>query len=80
VRTLIAAPPLNRRPDSADPRVVVRRVADQGQLAFEGPAGWGQPRDPADYTAMVTQWRRQSPHYVHPAKVAGNEEQQGEAK
>lgn len=65
VRTLISAPPLNRRPDSADPRVVVRRVTDQGQPAFEGPAGWGQPRDPADYAAMVEQWRKQSPQYVH---------------
>lgn len=66
VRTLITPPPLNRRPDSADPRVVVRRIADQGQMAFEGPAGWGQPRDPADYAAMVEQWRKQSPHYEHP--------------
>jgi hypothetical protein len=65
VRTLIAPPPLNRRPDSADPRVVVRRVADQGQMAFEGPAGWGQPRDPADYAAMIEQWRKQSSHYEH---------------
>jgi len=65
VRTLIAAPPLNRRPDSADPRVVVRKIEDQGQMAFEGPAGWGQPRDPANYAAMVEQWRKQSPLYEH---------------
>lgn len=65
VRTLIAPPPLDRRPDSADPRVVVRRLMDQGQMAFEGPAGWGQPRDPGDYGAMVRQWRRQNSHYEH---------------
>jgi uncharacterized protein len=65
VRTLISPPPADRRPDSTDPRVVVRRIRDQGQDAFEGPAGWGQPRDPANYAAMVEQWRRQSPQYVH---------------
>jgi hypothetical protein len=73
VRTLISAPQPNRRPDSADPRVVVRRVKDQGHDAFEGPAGWGQARDPADYGAMVEQWRRQSPTYLHrPAADAAN--------
>jgi uncharacterized protein len=71
VRTLISPPPLNRRPDSSDPRVVVRQVMDRGQLAFEGPAGWGQPRDPADYTAMVKQWRKQSSHYEHEKAQSG---------
>jgi hypothetical protein len=81
VRTLISAPPLDRRPDSADPRVVVRRVTDQGQPAFEGPAGWGQPRDPADYAAMVEQWRKQSPRYVHrPVGTDAAEHLQGEEK
>jgi uncharacterized protein len=65
VRTLISPPPLNRRPDSADPKVVVRQLVDQGQVAFEGPAGWGQAKDPADYSAMIKQWRKESPQYEH---------------
>ncbi len=70
VRTLILPPPLNRRPDSVDPRVVVRRNLDQGQIGYEGPAGWGQPRDPSDYAAMVRQWRKQSPYYEHKPSAA----------
>jgi len=62
VRTLISPPPLNRRPDSVDPLVVVRGNEIEG---FHGPAGWGQARDPADYAPMVRQWRKQSPHYEH---------------
>jgi hypothetical protein len=65
VRTLIAPPPPHRRPDSIDPRVVVR--GDQAD-GYEGPGGWGQRRDPADYEAMVRQWRLQDPYYQH--KVA----------
>ena len=62
VRTLISPPAPNRRPDSVDPRVVVRGNLNDG---YDGPAGWGQPRDPADYAAMVRQWRLQDPHYQH---------------
>jgi uncharacterized protein len=69
VRTLIFPPPPNRRPDSVDPRVVVRKVIDQGAEAFEGPAGWGQSRQDTDYGAMVRQWRNQSPHYEHHAQT-----------
>jgi hypothetical protein len=65
VRTLITPPPPNRRPDSVDPKVVVRSLLDQNQIAYEGPAGWGQRRDPNDYSAMVRQWRKQTPHYEH---------------
>lgn len=65
VRTLITPPPPDRRPDSSDPRVVARKVIDQGGVGFEGPASWNQQRDPADYPAMVRQWRRQDPHYEH---------------
>ena len=64
VRTLISPPPPHRRPDSVDPRVVVRGNANDG---YEGPGGWGQPRDPADYEAMVRQWRLQDPLYQHKA-------------
>lgn len=62
VRTLISPPPANRRPDSVDPRVVVRGYPNDG---YDGPGGWGQKRDPADYAAMVEQWRRQDPTYEH---------------
>lgn len=62
VRTLISPPPLDRRPDSVDPRVVERGDLNEG---FHGPGGWGQRRDPPDYGAMVRQWRKQSPHYEH---------------
>lgn len=61
VRTLITPPPLNRRPDSFDPTVAVRRSVD----GFHGPSGWNQPRDPPNYPAMVRQWRAQTPRYTH---------------
>lgn len=78
VRTLISPPLPHRRPDSVDPRVVVRQVTDQGHPAYEGPGGWGQPRDLADYAVMIKQWRRQSPHYEHeqlPGTIPGSPEQ-----
>ena len=67
VRTLISPPPPHRRPDSVDPRVVVRGNENDG---YDGPGGWGQPRDPADYEAMVRQWRLQDPLYQHKAPAA----------
>lgn len=61
VRTLITPPPLERRPDSYDPNVVVRKNTDG-----HGDAGaWNLPRDPKNYADMVLQWRKQSPHYQH---------------
>lgn len=81
VRTLITPPDLNRRPDSVDPRVVVRSVLDQGQIGYEGPAGWGQARDPSDYAAMVLQWRKQSPHYEHKfPSIAATEKSENDTK
>lgn len=79
VRTLISPPELGRRPDSSDPRVVVRQIEDQGEPAFEGPAGWGQARDPSDYAAMVRQWRKLNPNYEHQSADAavGNVEPVG---
>lgn len=68
VRTLITPPPLNRRPDSFDPTLAVRRSVD----GFHGPSGWNQPRDPSNYSAMVRQWRAQTPRYMHPPTVAEN--------
>jgi DNA helicase HerA-like ATPase len=66
VRTLISPPAPNRRPDSIDPVVVERGNLDDG---YDGPGGWGQPRDPPDYPAMVRQWRRQDPHYQHKTSI-----------
>jgi hypothetical protein len=73
VRTLISPPAPNRRPDSADPRVVARSVIDQGQVGFEGPGSWNQRRDPPDYAAVVRQWRQQDPHYQHKLPTAAVE-------
>lgn len=65
VRTLITPPPINRRPDSFDPTVAMRRSVD----GFHGPSGWNQPRDPSNYPAMMRQWRAQTPRYMHHPKV-----------
>lgn len=62
VRTLIFPPSADRRPDSVDPRVIERGSIEDG---YQGPGGWGQRRDPNDYSAMVRQWRLQTPHYEH---------------
>ena len=59
VRTLIDRPSAGRRPDSADPAVVVAGSVDEG---YETPGGWNQKRDPADYVEVVEMWRRQDPH------------------
>lgn len=61
VRTLVEAPARDRRPDSQDPRVVVRG----GNDGFEGPGGWNQKPDKPEYAAVVRQWRKQSPYYEH---------------
>lgn len=61
VRTLVEPPARDRRPDSQDPRVVVRG----GKDGFEGPAGWNQRRDKPNYAVVVRQWRKQSPRYEH---------------
>lgn len=63
VRTLIDMPDKERRPDSGDPRVVVRgNAAGDG---FDGAGGWNQKRDRPDYGAVMRQWRKQSPRYEH---------------
>jgi hypothetical protein len=62
IRTLVTPPPADRRPESDDPSVVVRRDSEGG---FQGPAGWSQKRDPADYAPMARQWRKQSHRYEH---------------
>jgi hypothetical protein len=76
MRTLIELPPKDRRPDSQDPRVVVR-IGPEG---FEHPGGWNQNREKPDYAAVVRQWRKQNPRYEHKASepagpVAAEKEQ-----
>ncbi len=56
VRTLIDRPSPRRRPDSADPAVVVAGTEERG---YETPGGWNQKRDPTDYAEAVELWRRQ---------------------
>ena len=59
IRTLIDRPSARRRPDSADPVVVVAGSDDEG---YETPGGWNQKRDPSDYAEVVELWRKQDPH------------------
>lgn len=56
VRTLIDRPSSKRRPDSADPKVVVPGSEADG---YESPGGWNQKRDPSDYAEAVELWRGQ---------------------
>ena len=63
IRTLIDPPEKNRRPDSGDPRVVVR--GDASTDGFESEGGWAVPRHTEDYGIVMRQWRKQSPHYEH---------------
>lgn len=70
VRTLIDAPPRERRPDSMDPRVVVRTArASDGTViiedGYEGPGGWNLARETGNYSVVVRQWRKQTSDYEH---------------
>jgi hypothetical protein len=56
VRTLIDRPSFRRRPDSADPRVIVPGSEADG---YDSPGGWNQKRDPSDYAEAVELWRAQ---------------------
>lgn len=56
VRTVIDPPHRDRRPDSADPRVVAAGTRDDG---FDSPGGWNQERSPQNYAEAVFMWRRQ---------------------
>ncbi len=51
LRTLLAPPSMDRRPDSADPEV----------FNESGPGGWNRTREVADYKDVVTVWRKQDP-------------------
>ncbi|MFA4987144.1 MAG: ATP-binding protein [Candidatus Brocadiia bacterium] len=63
IRTFIDPPAKNRKPDSEDPRVVVRGSLQRD--GFDGAGGWNQKRDIPDYAAVMRLWRKQSPHYEH---------------
>ena len=78
VRTLIDPPERDRRPDSGDPRVVVRGDPN----GYEGEGGWAVPRRPEDYSIVMRQWRKQSPHYEHqmPDPVASGTKVKGEKR
>jgi DNA helicase HerA-like ATPase len=69
IRTLIDPPDKGRRPDSSDPRVVVRMVPtipnDPKKNGYEAEGGWATPRHAEDYAIIMRQWRQQSPHYEH---------------
>jgi hypothetical protein len=49
MRVLVEPPPVDRRPDSADPRIY-----EDGEA---GPGGWNKPRAPEDYSELVALWR-----------------------
>ena len=71
VRTIIEAPPPERRPDSKDPRVVARFFKKDG---FDAPGAWNMPMEKERYDIMVYQWRTQTAKYDHTLfKEIGNE-------
>ncbi len=76
IRTLIDPPERHRRPDSSDPRVVIRMVpsipGDPKKDGYEGEGGWAIPRHPEDYAIVMGQWRKQSPHYEHKKSASDN--------
>lgn len=64
MRTLIDPPGKNRWPDSRDPNVAVRGDSTNG---YEDEGSWVVQRqlEKEDYTIVMRQWRKQSPHYEH---------------
>ncbi|SHN73558.1 hypothetical protein SAMN05444170_2509 [Bradyrhizobium erythrophlei] len=79
IRALINPPGANRRPDSSDPKVVLSGSEADG---YEGPGGWNQKRDPANYAEAVELWRRQNPRptNVHIDPIATATTKPGEQK
>jgi uncharacterized protein len=63
IRTLIDPPDANRRPDSGDPKIVVR--GDPNVDGYEGEGGWAVARQPEDYSIVMRQWRKQTARYEH---------------
>lgn len=58
IRAIIDRPPVNRRPDSDDPAVVVPKNVD-GKRVKSG--GWTEPVLNEDYKPLVEAWRKQDP-------------------
>jgi hypothetical protein len=59
MRTMIEAPPKDKRPDSQDP-IVCDEEIDLDKKFSQG--GWNNPRQvDADYLPFISTWRRQSP-------------------
>lgn len=56
-RTMIHLLPEGQRPSSDDPRIVEREFAS-GET---GPGGWDRQLENADYSDLVSAWRRQDP-------------------
>jgi hypothetical protein len=77
IRTLIDPPDMGRRPDSSDPRVVVR--GDPNKDGYEGEGGWAVDRHNEDYAIVMRQWRTQSPRYEH-KKDSAKSASRGEKK
>jgi hypothetical protein len=66
IRTLIDPPDVNRRPDSGDPKVVVR--GDPNVDGYEREGGWNVARHAEDYSIVMRQWRKQTANYEHKRK------------
>ncbi|MEZ5199114.1 MAG: ATP-binding protein [Bacteroidales bacterium] len=70
MRTLIEAPPKERRPDSQDPIVSSELPPD---LSFNLTGGWDSPKQVVeDYDKVVEVWRKQNPKIAIPLKEQEN--------
>lgn len=62
IRAMIESSSKEKRPDSADPQVVVR--GDPLKDGFEGEGGWTVSKANEKYSIVLRQWRSQSSRYV----------------
>ncbi len=62
IRTLINPSPVDKKPDSEDPKVASHGSEEDG---FESPGGWNQYSEQDDYKPMIHQWRTKSAKYNH---------------
>ncbi|MGY4384060.1 hypothetical protein ACVWYN_001086 [Pedobacter sp. UYP24] len=66
MRTLIEAPPKDRRPDSQDPVVCSELPPD---LSFNVTGGWDAPKtEKEEYSQFIEAWRKQSPKIANSLK------------
>jgi len=56
-RAMIRKPPLDRQPNSSDPRVVAMEFG----AGESGPGGWDRMLERSDYSDLLRAWRRQDP-------------------